>query len=268
MKEFFNINRFFKLVQKESSERFHMSLKIAAIFGALLAGYWLSIIVFSYGESTSIASSRASFIFFAAMLSMLIAPFNLYKSYNHKKGGIDYLLLPASVMEKYLSMLINCVILLPVFTFCTVLLTDTIITTVTPQIFNGYAISSLNLGEKFAKGYAEALIMQLGFIYCNLLFRKYKVTKTLLSTIGLYIVFAMTLVFLVTVVFKEDFLIMEKMNINISIDKISDISKLEEFGNFSALFKTLYYTSQIFFYGVLPAWFLFGSYHRMKTLQY
>ena len=110
--------------------------------------------------------------------------------------------------------------------------------------------------------------MQLGFIYCNLLFRKYKVTKTLLSTLGLYIVFAMALVFLVTVVFKEDFLIMEKMNINISIDKISDISKLDEFSNFSSLFKTLYYTSQVFFYGILPAWFLFGSYHRMKTLQY
>jgi len=268
MKDFFDINRFFKLVQKESSERFHMMLKVAAIFVALLTGYWLSLIVFGSDESTAAASSRASFIFFSAMLSMLIAPFNLYKSYNHRKGGIDYVLLPASVTEKYLSMLINCVILLPLLTFCSVLLVDTAITTITPDIFNGFTISSLNLGEKFAKGYVEALIMQLGFIYCNLLFRKYKVTKTLLSTIGLYIFFAMITVFLITVVFKDDFQMMNDMNVNIRIDKISDISNIKEFENFSSLFKTLYYTSQIFFYGLLPAWFIFGSYHRMKTIQY
>lgn len=61
---------------------------------------------------------------------------------------------------------------------------------------------------------------------------------------------------------------MSDMNVNIKIGKISDLSNIQEFENFSSLFKTLYYTSQIFFYGILPAWFLFGSYHRMKTLQY
>ncbi len=268
MNEFFDINRFFKLVKKESSERFHMMLKVSAIFAALLAGYWLSIIVFGSGDSSSLASSRAGFIFFAAALSMLIAPFNLYKSYNHRKGGIDYVLLPASVTEKYISMLINCVILMPLFTFCSVLIIDTAISAITPDIFKGFAISNLELGDKFAKGFAEALIMQLGFIYCNLLFRKYKVTKTLLATISLYIFFAMIMVFMITVVFKEDFKMMSDMNVNIKIDKISDFSNIKEFENFSSLFKTLYYTSQVFFYGLLPAWFIFGSYHRMKTLQY
>ena len=76
------------------------------------------------------------------------------------------------------------------------------------------------------------------------------------------------MVFMITVVFKEDFKMMSDMNVNIKIGKISDLSNIQEFENFSSLFKTLYYTSQIFFYGILPAWFLFGSYHRMKTLQY
>lgn len=187
MNEFFDINRFFKLVKKESSERFHMMLKVSAIFAALLAGYWLSIIVFGSADASSSASSRASFIFFAAVLSMLIAPFNLYKSYNHRKGGIDYVLLPASVTEKYISMLINSVILLPLLTFCSLLIVDTAISSITPDIFKGFAISNLELGDKIAKGFVEALIMQLGFIYCNLLFRKYKVTKTLLATLSLYI---------------------------------------------------------------------------------
>ena len=268
MNEFFDINRFFKLVKKESSERFHMMLKVSAIFAALLAGYWLSIIVFGSADASLSASSRASFIFFAAVLSMLIAPFNLYKSYNHRKGGIDYVLLPASVTEKYISMLINCVILLPLLTFCSLLIVDTAISSITPDIFKGFAISNLELGDKIAKGFVEALIMQLGFIYCNLLFRKYKVTKTLLATLSLYIFFAMIMVFMITVVFKEDFKMMSDMNVNIKIGKISDLSNIQEFENFSSLFKTLYYTSQIFFYGILPAWFLFGSYHRMKTLQY
>ena len=268
MKEFFTINRFFKLVQKESSERFHMMLKISAIFAALLAGYWLSMIVFSTeGEITS-AGSRAGYVFFSTLIAMLIAPFNLYKSYNHRKGGIDYALLPASVMEKYGSMLVNCIIFLPLMTFVSVLAVDTIITTITPSLFDGYAISNMNLWDKLSTGFLEAVILQLGFIYCNLLFRKYKVTKTLLATVSVYIVFIMIVVFFVTVVFKEEFKMMEGMSVNINIANFSDLSQLDQFEGFSSLFKTLYYISQTIIYGIMPAWFLFGSYHRMKTLQY
>ena len=269
MKEIFNINRFFKLVQKESSERLHMMLKISAIFAALIAAYWLFIIIFSNGEASSMASSRVSYIYAVVVITMFLAPFNLYKNYNHRKSGLDYVLLPASVMEKYLSMLINSVILLPLFTLFLTLLTDTIITTITPKIFIGYAVTNLDLGKAVIQGYAEVLIVQLGFIYCNLLFRKHKVTKTLLSMIGLYTLFAAVLVFLVTVVFKSDFEMLQKMGNNtIRINGLNDFVQLKEFGEFSTLFKTLFYTWQIFFWGLLPAWFLSGSYYRMKNLQY
>lgn len=271
MKEIFNINRFFKLVQKESSERLHMMLKISAIFAALITAYWLFIIIFSNGESSSIASSRLSYIYVAVVITMLLAPFNLYKNYNHRKSGLDYVLLPASILEKYISMLINSVILLPLFTLFLTLLTDTIITTISPKIFIGYAITNLDLGKAAFQGYAEVLIVQLGFIYCNLMFRKYKVTKTVLSIIGLYSVFAAVLVFLVTVVFKSDFEMLQRMgttNSTIRINGLNDLIKMKDFGEFSTLFKTLFYSWQILFWGLLPAWFLSGSYYRMKNLQY
>jgi len=99
MNEIFNKNRFFKLVKKEFSERTPVIIKIAAIFSLLLAGYWLSMLIFNGGPAS--ASSRNSYLFLATMITMIIAPFNLYRNYNHPKKGIDYVILPASVTENF-----------------------------------------------------------------------------------------------------------------------------------------------------------------------
>jgi hypothetical protein len=266
MNEIFNKNRFFKLVRKEFSERTPIIIKIAAIFSLILAGYWLSVLIFN-GSPVS-ASSRNSYLFLATFITMLIAPFNLYRSCNHPKKGIDYVVLPASVTEKYLSMLTNTVIFLPLITFGSILITDTILATISSKLFPGYIISEMANYEKPFENIFEALILQFGCIFGNFLFQKNKVLKTILSGAGLYIALALILVFLITIVFKDDFQTMQNMKMTIKVENLSDINKIPGFESIGSILKGFYYSFMVIFYGIFPIAFLTGTFYKMKTQQY
>ncbi|PKP38568.1 MAG: hypothetical protein CVT97_01185 [Bacteroidetes bacterium HGW-Bacteroidetes-14] len=266
MNEFFDINRFFKLVRKEYSERLPVILKIAVIFSLLLIGFWVSVIVFNGSEVS--AQARVLYIYAATFLSMLMAPFNLYKSYNHPKKGIDYIVLPASAMEKFLSMLLNSVIVLPLATFLGVLLADTLIATVNPSLFEGFAIAKLGTLGVVAEKYGEAVIIQLGFIFGNFLFIKNKVFKTLMSAAGLYILFAMVIMLLLTTVFKSDFEALQNMNTSIKVESISELGNITGSEGLTSLLKGFYYSVVVIFYVICPVAFLGGTFYKMKTQQY
>lgn len=266
MNEIFNKNRFFKLVKKEFSERTAVIIKIAAIFSLLLAGYWLSMLIFNGGPAS--ASSRNSYLFLATMITMIIAPFNLYRNYNHPKKGIDYVILPASVTEKFLSMLTNTVIFLPLITFGSILITDTILATISPKMFPGYIFSALVDYEKPFENIFEALILQFGCIFGNFLFQKNKALKTILSGVGLYIALAFILVIMITVVFKDDFQTMQNMKMTLKVENLSDIDKIQGFESTGTILKGFYYSFMVIFYGIFPIAFLTGTFYKMKNQQY
>lgn len=266
MNEIFNRNRYFKLVKKEFSERAPMIFKIAAIFSLMLAAFWVSMLIFD-GNPVN-AQARAKYLFIATFITMIIAPYNLYRSYNHPKKGIDYVLLPASVTEKFLSMLSNTVIFLPVITFLSIMAVDSILATLTPKMFTGYIFSAIAGYEKPFENIIEAIILQFGCIFGNFLYRKNKVFKTMLSGAGLYMGLALILVFLITVVFKSDFQTMQNMNMSIHIGNISDLNNLKGYESVGSIIKSFYYASLVLFYGVFPVAFLAGTYYKMKTQQY
>lgn len=266
MKEFFDINRFFKLVRKDYSERLPVTLKIVTIFSLLLAGFWVSLIIFNGSQVD--AEARVLYIYAATFLAMLMAPFNLYKSYNHPKKGLDYIMLPASVTEKFASMLLNSIILLPLATFLGVLIADTFISTVNPSLFNGFAIVNLGSAGEIAEKYGEAVIVQLGFIFGNFLFKKNKVFKTLMSAAGLYILFAMVIMFLLTTVFKSDFEALKSLNTSIKVNSLSDFDHITGAEGITSLLKGFYYSVLVIFYVICPVSFLGGTYYKMKTQQY
>jgi len=266
MNETFSINRFYKLLKKELTEKTPKILKISAIFSLLLFGYWLSIILFK-GQPVSIGA-RSAYVLFATFVTMIIAPFNLYKSYNHPKRGVDYITLPASITEKFLSMQTITVFILPLITFSLILLADTILSTITPSIFSGYTVSGLWVYEKPFENILEALIFQQGCILGNFMFQKNKIFKTMLSGAGLYIVIAMIFVFLVSVVFKSQFDAMQHMNLQINISNISDLSKLGNNGEVVGQMQVLTKFVFAIFYVIFPVGFLAGTFYKMKTQQY
>ncbi len=263
MNDTFSINRYYKLLQKELSERYPMIIKIASVFSLVLVGYWLTLLL---TNSTPVsASSRSIYFPMALSLAMMIAPFNLYKNYNHRKKGVDYILLPASITEKFLSMQLICVIVLPLVVFISVLFTDIILSTISPSIFSGYAISGLWEKVGSFETVFKTLAFQQGCIFGNFIFRKNKIIKTFLSGIGLYIVIGLILAFILSIFFKGEFESLQ--NINIHIDNISQIS-IGLDGAKRYTIKGLYYFALAIYYFVLPAGFISGSYYKMKTQQY
>jgi len=268
MNEIFSSDRFFKLLKKELTERVPMIVKMAGTFSLLLVGYWVSILIFDSGASS--ATSRATYSFFATFITMVIAPFNLYKSYNHPKKGIDYILLPASVTEKYLSMLINTVIILPLITFCAILFTDTIISTLSPSLFSGYAINSVLNTQGILESIADALIFQQGCIFGNFLFKKNKVSKTILSGAVIYLALALIVVFFLTVVVRDQFINIDTTNTHIVIgqNSLSQLGKLGSADGLGGAIKALYYFALTTLYVFMPIGFLYGTFYKMKTQQY
>lgn len=266
MNEIFSSNRFFKLLKKEVTERVPMIIKIAGIFSILLLSYWLTILLFN-GDPVSM-NPRIVYLRFATFLTMVIAPFNLYKNYNHPKKGVDYVILPASVTEKFLSMLTNTVIVLPLITFTSVLLVDSVLSTITPSVFPGYSVIGLWEFEKTFGGLFAALIFQLGCIFGNFVFKKNKIFKTMSSGAGLYIALALIVVFLLSVLFKEQFVTLQNTHSVIKITNFSQIGSLSGDGTMYGFLKGLQYFFYVLFYGIFPAGFLTGTFYKMKTQQY
>ena len=159
MKANFSFKSYQILLTKELKERNTMILKLAGIMSLIIIGIWLTSILITGGEEVS-PLFRFGMMSTLLVVSMIIAPFNLYKSYNHPKKGIDYALLPASVCEKYLSMLTIVVIITPLAMILSLVTTDIFLSLITPSVFPGFAINAKNLGMIDISSIYEILILQ------------------------------------------------------------------------------------------------------------
>lgn len=267
MNETFSFNRYSKLLKKEFTERAPMMTKIAAIFSLILVGYWITLLLFG---NDSAADSRLNYALLATVLTMIIAPFNLYKSYNHKKKGIDYILLPASVTEKFLSMQVLCVIVLPAIVFISVMLTDLVFSAISPTVFQGSAVAEFfGKGRPFAD-IIETFIFQQGCILGNFVFRKSKIFKTMISGTVLFIVFASILTFCMTVIFKDQMVAIQNMGTNLQINAINypGVKDIMINGQNYEMLSGIRYVTIAIYYILFPAAFIGGTYYKMKTQQY
>ena len=244
----------------ELSERSYIIVKIPVIFSLILAGYWLTKLI--TGGTPVSPVSRVSYALLATGLTMIMAPFNLYKNYNHPKRGIDYANLPASVTEKFLSMQINSIIILPLISLLSVLLMDLVLSLVTPGIFPGKAIASISLTWDNA---ADVLILQQAFILGNFLFKKNKVFKTIISCIGFYIVVGLIIALSIFLLYKDTPAFQASGNI-IHISGITDLRLVlgEEVEN---TYKWIIRVIQVI-YILLPVLFVSSTFYKIKTQQY
>jgi hypothetical protein len=244
----------------ELNERSYIIVKIPVIFSLILAGYWLTKLI--TGGIPVSPVSRVSYALLAAGLTMIMAPFNLYKNYNHPKRGIDYANLPASVTEKFLSMQINCIVILPLISLLSVLLTDFVLSLVTPGIFPGRALTSISLTWDNA---SDALILQQAFILGNFLFKKNKVFKTIISCIGFYIVVGLVIALTIFLLYKDTPAFQASGNI-IHISGIEDL-RLMLGKDVENTYKWIIRAIQVI-YILLPVLFVSSTFYKIKTQQY
>jgi len=201
-------------------------------------------------------------IFVTIVVVILGAGTKIYGSITEKRAGSDYLMLPASTLEKWLSMVLIVCIVLPVILFALLIATDFLMNLIFPIAY-GERIFGLGLGAELtemldAEGISfnfpaimflswceNILIFTLGAI-C---FKKAKVAKTLLCMMA----FSMIISPLMVLIFGRT---------NIDTDWL-----MERFNDADSIINTINWALSIL-YTLVIGGLLAGLYFRLRTLKH
>ena len=198
MNETFDIQRIGKLFVYEVTNylpRFFKSLMIAS--GVLVAVWLLSLVatvdIMDYGREELINS-----LYF---LMLLLSPYIIYKDMNNRKKGYMYAMIPASTLEKLISMLLVCGTVVPAVAYLSLTLTDVVLY-VFSQLgvgtFENIAFSHPFYAVSDSMSWFDNVIGVLCSVTTammfNSIFRKNKIFKTVLFNI--IVVFSLTIIVL------------------------------------------------------------------------
>ena len=114
MNEVFDIKRFGKLVKFEIVNYMPRFFKSLLIFASIIFATWMLSLTM---DSDIWEESRAGLIQILFTLAVTLAPFIVYKDINNRKKGYMYAMIPASTLEKLFSMVILCVVIVPLLTY-------------------------------------------------------------------------------------------------------------------------------------------------------
>jgi len=280
MNQYFSINRFWMLFRKEFSERIPTMTKVAVIFSLILVAGWLLSILLSMTSSmfSMLVKGRFAYLLIVTLVMTIFSPLILYYSTNNRKKGIDYITLPASFNEKFVSMLLNTLIIFPLIVISSILATDLIISTIHPTLVNGSIIFSneiwsiwnisnisnisdipIDIHISVAGRISLQVITGYSlFLFCNALYRRNKTLKSIISILVFYSIIGLISSSITYLAFKGEFengIIESSMNILSDSDSINKLKQLQ-------------LISDIFSYGVIPIAALTGAYIKMKRQQY
>ncbi len=277
-----DINRFGKILKHDGLNFFPNMILALAILWAIPVIIYLFTSLIPSDDTSHVfdAFSRINIISFIKKIVIIIAPVRLYKYCNDQRQGIGYAMLPASTLEKFLSMVIYCVIVTPIIYIAGALAIDSLLALFHGP-YNGFAVayyfdsfaqfdhsiekSQLVFNEEDALllfnsisstymliiGLLGTLMLSSIFMFGNMIFKKHKTAKM----IGILILLAIILMIV--------FVNYVANNENIFNHAYKDNS--EEF-----IRRLIYIAMNIMFYTelIVSALLLFGVYRKIKTQKY
>ena len=222
MNNTFNINRFGNLVRRDGMSYFSNYGWTLVVLWALPVILWFLTYISMETFDTGVISNRTTTISTLMWLSLMIVPSRLYKNYNDSRKGVILAMTPASSLEKFLSMILYCVVITPIIYLIGALLIDTVLA-LKPGTnpYDGFIFSDffsenyesyremLSLGDEelnrtifdhmLSKNHFVYKMLQiLGFssvfMFTNMLFKKRKLSKTIGIPTILGIIFSICVV--------------------------------------------------------------------------
>ena len=280
-----DIKRFGKVLKHDGLNYFPNIILALAILWAIPVVVYLFTSLMPTDDTKDVfdAFGRINVIDALTKIAVIIAPVRLYKYCNDSRKGIGYAMLPASTLEKFLSMVFYCAVVTPIIYIAGALAIDSIL-----AIFNGpyegFAISEffdtmqqlkhqlINSGVRFEEDlqiYAEydklitpfirIMLSILGilslssvFMFGNMVFKKRKTGKMIGVLILLFII--VMIVFINYVVLNEDY-----------FEQILSRKDGTEF-----IKSIIYYFTRVLLvlHIVISAVMLWGVYRKIKTQKY
>ena len=218
MNEVFDIKRLWKLMQYEVVNYIPNFFKSLLVFASVIAAVW----IFSLTVDLPVLpNGRAELVTMLFTVSIVLSPFIVYKDMNNRKKGYIYAMIPASTLEKLLSMTLISVLVVPVLSYVMLTGTDLIL----------WMLSNMGIGSfhemDFYNPFADTLAMVTydedllacslpildGLLYFfglisytmmfNTIFRKNKVMKTILFNMSMIFAFIILTAMLVNMTSPE-----------------------------------------------------------------
>lgn len=273
MNNIFELKRFGRLLKSDIS--FYWSQQWVRFLSVVVAVPIVGLLV----SKTSV-EERGMFFIFMALTYALFTQFKVYGGVNNKKGGVDYLMLPASSLEKFISMVLLSAICLPILMILSIFAVDSLLVAIPWDRYYSQYISFADIfNENMQRIWLAYIVTATVFIYCNLLFKKSKAAKTVLVVIVATIIMSSASF---AIIYKAAETEIEKLEL---VDK-SEVSSMTDSKNKFIYFedKTYYVDDEtsdileakyiwivdvmeILFYGVLPVIMLTLSYCRIRRMQ-
>ena len=218
MNEVFDIKRFGKLVQFEVVNYMPRFFKSLLIFASIIFAMWMLSVTM---DSDIWEDSRVPLVQFLFTLAVTLSPFIVYKDVNNRKKGYIYAMIPASTLEKLLSMIVICVVVVQLLSYAVLEATDILLWLLSQagigsfmqlDIYNPFAdnwgtvtLNNGDIGEFGLPLLDSFLSTEVPIFYAmmfNVIFRKNKVMKTILFNMAL----AFVSVIFITMIFDMEFI--------------------------------------------------------------
>lgn len=213
MKDFFDIRRFgnYLLYDLRNARNYFLIslivLGLLPIIGFVFAQLLCHLFTGSWGGETLCIANQISMAGIALITLYISFPVKVYGSITEKRFGSDWIMIPASGFEKWLSMIIVTCIALPLCFGALFLGSDALLSAVIPE----YGNSILNRFSGFNEMVAESTdgILNMNIVPClylswcesilaftlgALVFKKAKGAKTILAIFAIGTLFSMIVV--------------------------------------------------------------------------
>ena len=220
MNETFDIKRLWKLMQYEVVNYIPNFFKSLLIFASVIAAVWIFSLTVDFPV---LSGGRAELIATLFIVAIVFSPFIVYKEMNNRKKGYIYAMIPASTLEKLLSMVVLCVLIVPLLTYAVLTGTDLLL-----WLFSKMGVGSFYeldffspfttikfVDDKYLLPHIYPVFDSIIYfvnliaytIMFNTIFRKNKVLKTILFNISMtfaFVILTAVVVNITTPEFWED----------------------------------------------------------------
>ena len=202
MNKTFDIKRFGNVLRHDAMsylQNFGWTLVVLLAIPILI---WFILYINMDDIEAVVNSERYGFLLVLAIIAMILAPSRLYKNANDSRKGIQFAMLPASNLEKFLSMSIYCLVVTPILYLVGAVAIDCILTLIPGKnpyggfVFGGIFDTIIVMVEltddldllplPFYQVFLFLPYVSI-FMFTNMIFKRRKVSKTIgiLALIGI-----------------------------------------------------------------------------------
>ena len=216
MNEIFDIKRLGRLIKYEATNYIPNFFKSLLIFASVIAAVWIFSLTVDFNACPH---SRALLVNVLFVLAIVLSPFIVYKDMNDRKKGYIYAMIPASTLEKLLSMIVLCVVIVPLLAYAVLTATDLLLWLLSKagigpflhmEFYNPFTAVKLVDDEYLLPHIYPVFDSIIYFvnliaytIMFNTIFRKNKVLKTILFNVAMSFAFVILTAVVVNVTTPE-----------------------------------------------------------------